>query len=515
MRCNFKLNSLATLLACCTAAQLSLAQQAAQLDPAEVGVEPPSAVIDAATLFELDANRGADVAQYLFPAADAYDQFAPRQQVTLEHMPLSDTLRVDLELERFHAYAIGAQFVIGTEAGDVPVAAPALATFRGHAPGWPDSWAVIGVTREHVFGIVQLSPNEEYWIAPPAADAFGQPHAVYERFTAAEHLPRFDFRCETVAEPGHFPPAETGNAGTGEPDAFTWRVVELALDGDWQYRQLFSTPEAGLEYLSLLTAVISAIYERDMQIKLALVYARVWNTSNDPYSANSTSAALEEFRDYWNDNMGHVPRNSAHLLSGKDLGGGRAYRAALCNSDAYGVNEVDGTFPYPVQNQNMGNWDIFVVSHELGHSVGSPHTHCYDPPIDTCAGTGYDCPHTQVCQVGTIMSYCHLCSGGVANIDLRFHSRVVSVIRDFIDDECPRYGRNPCYVNISYGGNEQGTSSQPYDTVLEGAQYVVPGGSVRIAPGNYNQRFINAYILNRPMTLERWGSSGVARIGTN
>ncbi len=511
-RCGRNRNPALLIIAVMT---LPAAGQATDADVASPG-EP--AVIDAAELFEPDSTAWAPVGSYMFPATGVFEQLQGLRAVTVPGFPLASELRVDLELERYHAIAIGAQFFIGTDTGDVPVAAPSILTFRGRVADRPESWVVIGVTHDKVYGIVQLGPREEYWIAPPPPELAGLPHAVYERYSTADHFGPFEFRCgtetppEQPAQPRAAAPAQQGPGGGAA--GFEWRVVDLALEGDWEYRnEFFATPQEALDYMALLTAVISAIYERDMNMKITISYARVWNTVNDPYSAGDTQAALPEFRDYWNDNMSHVSRNTAHLLSGKALGGGRAYVSELCNSRSYGVNAVTGMFPYPVMNRNNGNQDILVLAHEMGHNYGSPHTHCYSPPIDTCAGTEFDCPNTRVCQVGTIMSYCHLCPGSVSNIDLRFHSRVITRIRGFIEGACPRVGRQPCYVDRAYGGNQQGTSSQPFNNVFSGVRYVVPGGRVLLRPGGYDESFLQWTVLNRPMRLERWGTTGVVRIG--
>ena len=59
------------------------------------------------------------------------------------------------------------------------------------------------------------------------------------------------------------------------------------------------------------------------------------------------------------------------------------------------------------------------------------------------------------------------------------------------------------------GSSERGTSANPFNTVYEGTFCVPSNGTVRIVPGNYNERFR----VWRPMRLEREGSSGVVRIG--
>ncbi len=75
---------------------------------------------------------------------------------------------------------------------------------------------------------------------------------------------------------------------------------------------------------------------------------------------------------------------------------------------------------------------------------------------------------------------------------------------------------NPTFVNRTVAGDpgndgstERGTSTNPFNTVYEGAFCVPTNGTVRIVPGNYNERFR----LWRPMRLEREGASGIVRIG--
>jgi hypothetical protein len=75
---------------------------------------------------------------------------------------------------------------------------------------------------------------------------------------------------------------------------------------------------------------------------------------------------------------------------------------------------------------------------------------------------------------------------------------------------------NPTFVNRAVAGDpgndgssERGTSANPFNTVYEGTFCVPSNGTVRIVPGNYNERFR----VWRPMRLEREGTSGVVRIG--
>jgi hypothetical protein len=180
-------------------------------------------------------------------------------------------------------------------------------------------------------------------------------------------------------------------------------------------------------------AAVSSIYQSDMDVAIQVCFLRVWNDSSDPWSASNTGEQLPEFKEHWDDKMGDVPRHLAHLFSGRNLGGGRAWVSAVCTGIGYAVSaNLDGSFPMPTEDNNPNNWDLVVVAHETGHNCGTWHTHDYSPPIDECAFGGPGCDNA---FGGTIMSYCHQCSGGMSNIVLSFHPEVQETIMDYLAND--------------------------------------------------------------------------------
>jgi len=186
-------------------------------------------------------------------------------------------------------------------------------------------------------------------------------------------------------------------------------------------------------YVTTLLGQISLIYERDLQVHLRVNVIQAWATA-DPYSSTSPLGQLNEVGDWWHANRpkASYPRTVVHFLSGKPVSGGIAWLDVLCINDfsqgghwggAYGVTQVNAAYP-------ANPWDLIAVSHELGHNFGSPHTHCYSPPLDQCYNGEPGCYSGSVVNPGplggTIMSYCHLLGGGYGNLDLRFHERCIT-----------------------------------------------------------------------------------------
>jgi len=147
----------------------------------------------------------------------------------------------------------------------------------------------------------------------------------------------------------------------------------------------------------------------------------------------------------------------AHLFTGIEEGG-LAYLGTVCSgSSGYntGVSSIRGKWKGE-QQPSAYNWDLIVTAHELGHNMGSGHSHSYNPPIDQCvscagAAPGESCGGAAAkpvsssdpkCVQGTVMSYCHLC-GGSKNIIMAFHPRAIDKIRTNMDSNCGQAGSLP------------------------------------------------------------------------
>jgi hypothetical protein len=385
----------------------------------------------------------------------AHQRLSELENVVFVAVPLPDGTQVEIAAER-----------ITYDASDMQLVVDGKPT-RWVAPAESSSWKgrVVGEEASEVFlsfsplgsrGWIRHAGETYHLLAGPGAGADWS-HAssklvsetsLLARGYHAELLCPVDGSWNPASGFGAAPYVAPSSTGTGTGSGAqqlvgTHPILEcrLAIETDFQLYQRFGNLAAMQNYLTQLFTAASDRYDTDLTVVLDVVYLGVHTTSNDGWVSGDNGAGagamLDEFRIAW---TGNIPNGAhlAHFLSGAGLGGGVAYLATLCDQ-AYGFavsGDLSGNTPFPVQ-QGPLTWDFMVFTHELGHNFGTPHTHDYCPPFDQCSPLFGQCQTSQVCiSNGTLMSYCHLCSGGMNNMALFFHPVCAQVMRGYADNSC-------------------------------------------------------------------------------
>ena len=212
-------------------------------------------------------------------------------------------------------------------------------------------------------------------------------------------------------------------------------IVRVQFEADFQmYHDFGNSIPNTANYVTGLFNMVATIYHQE-GIVTQISKIVVWNVA-DPYgisAAVGSGDVLNKFRD--RKNLTGITGDLAHLLSTKPVGhGGIAWIDVLC-FPTIGYRTAYSNISTTYSNFPLYSWTIDVVTHEMGHNLGSPHTHdCSwgaggNQALDNCYATSGGCPAGPApVNGGTIMSYCHLTSAG-KNFNLGFGTQPGNLIR--------------------------------------------------------------------------------------
>lgn len=416
------------------------------------------------------------------------------RDLVLEALPVAPGIRADVIVARHEIYAVDAKIYAVEEGGTSEVPRSRWIFFWGSSAEDPATRVMLSVDPDEgeIRGFA-TGPKGTWDFQPYAEAGKGRSLIAPPEFFQMGPAPSEpNWACGEEEGPGFLKVPPAVPAGDGGPNAITTLhslTIAVDTDNEFMLNKAGNNATTANNYLASLIASMSAIYERDLLVRLLQGNTTLrFSTTADPYVQNSGGnaafAELQEFSNFWSANFSGVTRGLAMMISGKqpqsNSASGIAWLNGLCSTGiGYSFSKVFGP-AFAISN------DAKLVGHELGHNFGSPHTHCYSPPVDNCFNGeggcfsgGTSCPASTtingVTNVrGTIMSYCHIL-GGCSSSSV-FHPTSVSLLAPIIQARV-----NVCIFPGTSGGAASVTGILPRSGSVVGATPVTISGSGFVA----------------------------------
>ncbi len=246
----------------------------------------------------------------------------------------------------------------------------------------------------------------------------------------------------------------------------TGDCIEVYIECDFDSFQKNGSNVVNTEDWALaLMNEVEILYENE-GVPMVVSDIKVYDVP-DPYLGGSTAGQMLGFM---GGAVGDYDGRLAHVFSTRPVGGGVAYLNVLCanNNGSWGPFGVSGsmntnTIPFPIYS-----WNVMVIAHELGHNLGSNHTHsCVwngnSTQIDDCGPVAsyttscYDSSNPILPASGTIMSYCHLLGSVGINFSNGFGPQPGALLADkyfgagcVTGDDCSGFGGLPPVAGFGF-----------------------------------------------------------------
>ncbi|HNL39674.1 MAG TPA: fibronectin type III domain-containing protein, partial [Saprospiraceae bacterium] len=306
-----------------------------------------------------------------------------------------------LTLDLVQSDPLTADFSVQTSGNDGQSVAikPGL-HYRGVLRDEQQSIAAISFFEDHIAGVFSSEKRGNMVIGRLEMPGNTTDYILYSEQKLSTSNP---FAC-------HTPDHDAGEEPSSEqlaPDVSG--CVRVFFEADYALFQNKGSVQATIDYLSAVFNQVATLYANEgISTRLSQVF--VWTTP-DFYSTTSSSSALTQFQSFRTSFNADI----AHLvgIGGNNLGG-IAYVDVLCfQAYSYAYSDITTTF----SNVPTYSWTIEVLTHEMGHNLGSNHTQWCGwsgGALDNCYTTEGGCaPGPPPTNGGTIMSYCHLSGAGI------------------------------------------------------------------------------------------------------
>ncbi len=234
-----------------------------------------------------------------------------------------------------------------------------------------------------------------------------------------------------------------------------------------------------INWISAVHNNINSLYTND-GIKMSLKKVYIWETA-DPYTGTYED-------NLWNFSLNRkfFDGDLAHLIN-YPSSTSVAYLNSLCTDYRYAYSGINMTY----SDLPTYSWTIMAMTHEMGHSLGSPHTHACvwngdNTPIDGCGPTrgyneGCDGP---LPTSGTIMSYCHLLPEVGVNLANGFGDQPAALMRERVDSKS-------CLVTDCFNACTSGSTIFSIDNVLKNSASITVNSALSDGVRQWSYRVLS------------------------
>ena len=354
------------------------------------------------------------------------------QQLIQEHhdfisisVPLNSRTNMVLTLKRHDIFTPDFKLFTSSDPANAIDYTPGL-HYMGVVEGAPNSIVALSVFRDQVMAMI--ATDEGNLVIGRIKGDVDNRHILYNDRDIDVDLP---FQCGTEDEGLEYT-EEQLSAVQNSRDVNDCVRIYIEINDDIVAHKGGAVPAT-----DYITGIFNQSFVLFANESLTLTISEIlaWTTAS-PYTGTNSSTMLASYKA----NTEFFNGDFSHLISFDSIFGGVAAGfGGVCN----GIPDLSKCFSgirYNYQSVPVFSFPVFVVTHEMGHLLGSHHTHACvwngnNTAIDGCFETEGSCPQPPLPpNGGTIMSYCQtINSGSYVNFNLGFGPQPGNVIRNSVN----------------------------------------------------------------------------------
>ncbi|MFT7121313.1 MAG: hypothetical protein ACJAZ9_001491 [Neolewinella sp.] len=297
--------------------------------------------------------------------------------------------------------------------------------YEGEIAGEANSRVALSLLDGEMTATITRPNGERLALGRVAGQTKATATETYILFPEKQLLERQELDCATADSGIPYSGKELSSEANMKAEA---GCVDIFFEIDYDIFLDKGSAVAAAQHLAANFNEVTILYDA-IGVNLKASEIMVWDQVS-PYAGASSSAMLTQFQSVRTQFNGDL----AQLIS-YQASGGIAVLDGLCHpfvAARMSFSSIRSNFAaVPIYS-----WSTMVISHELGHLMGSQHTHACvwnnnNTAIDGCPGwTEGLCSTPGIpASGGTIMSYCHLTSVGI-NFNSGFGPQPTAVIQN-------------------------------------------------------------------------------------